>query len=165
MKKISLFYYSHHGNTRFLANHIADALGTVPKELSLKEEIPVKEFVRFLRETSLEEKKQRLILEDSPRIDESWDLIIVGSPVWAHTAAPEILGLLLNYLPRKIPIAVFYSHGGKPEGFLKEIRAMVPDNPVISHCGFQSPLMSTDVAGKRVREWIQECVAGYLYEK
>jgi hypothetical protein len=159
MKKFSIVYTSYKGNTRFIAQQIADSIGGTLVEIQLKRDIPAGEFVQFIRGHTYEQRKGRLILMDHPLPDKSVDLIFLGTPVWAHTASPAVQGYLLNNLPAKIPIAFFYCHGGKPEGILDEVEMMVPTNPLISHCGFQSPLMhESESAAAKAKEWARDCV-------
>ncbi|ADN35405.1 conserved hypothetical protein [Methanolacinia petrolearia DSM 11571] len=157
---IKILYNSYKGNTEFIAKCIGNKLGIAPSNISLKDIIPVKEFVSLINENSLEKRKERLILNNELQIENDTEMLFIGTPVWAHVPSPEVQGLLLNYLPNNVPIAVFYCHGGKPEGIIEEIEKMAPDNPIISSCDFRSPLMYyKNDSAKRAEKWAEETIS------
>ena len=89
MNKI-VVYYSMLGNTDYVAEKIADKTGADLLRIDPVKAYPDKGFMKFYRggkSAVMAQKPQLLPYEFHP---ERYDLIILGSPVWASTFSPPI---------------------------------------------------------------------------
>ncbi|HQP91981.1 MAG TPA: flavodoxin, partial [Candidatus Omnitrophota bacterium] len=87
MKKLIVFY-SLDGNTRFIARAIAESTGADMMELQPRVQPELKGFMKYLwggRQVFMKEKPQLLSFQKNPQ---DYDLIFIGTPVWAFTYAP-----------------------------------------------------------------------------
>ena len=111
MKKVLVLYYSFEGNTKKVAEVLASTLGAQIEEIKPVEELKSKGFSKFIWGGS------QVVMGKKPEIVEiksdlsEYDLIFVGSPIWAGTYAPPIKTLLEDKLENK-KIAYFYTHDG-----------------------------------------------------
>jgi len=114
LMKVCIIYHSETGNTRHVAQHIASACGA-------ERLIEVLDCARYNRLTRFLSQCSRARREDLTPIDPSnidvtdYDLIVLGSPVWAFKPTPPIhaaINALTGHTGK--PVIGFFTHGGKP---------------------------------------------------
>ena len=84
-----------------------------------------------------------------------YDLIIVGTPVWAGRPTPAITSYLKrNDLSGK-KMAVFLTQGGKKTQVkaIDQTKALMPNSNFISELSMVNPLANKEDSEKRVIEW------------
>lgn len=114
--KALVVYYSHSGNTRRLAEQIAQESGGVLLELVPQNPYPaayralVTQATRELREGVLPALSGEL-----PKID-GFDVVFIGTPNWCGTAAPPVFTYLSQTDLRGRRVAPFCTHGGGAQG-------------------------------------------------
>jgi len=109
--KILVVFYSLTGNTKEIANAIADAVGAEQLEIKTKRRID-KGFMRYFwggRQVMLKETPGLLPFEKDV---ESYDLIFLGTPVWAGNFTPAARSFVEQAKLQKKKIALFATHGG-----------------------------------------------------
>lgn len=141
--KVKIVYYSLEGSTRLISDEISKRLNADVLELKPVKEYPNSGFSKYLwggRSVITKEKPQ---LETYSNSIEDYDLIIIGTPIWAGTFAPPIRTYLTeNDLSGK-KIAFFVCHGGGGEGrCFKEFEAMQPNCELISTIALVEPIKS-----------------------
>lgn len=115
MKTIIVFY-SLTGNTKKIADTIADATAGEVLEIKLKNEIPASGFWKYFlggRQMMIKELPELLPLDKKPK---NYDLIFLGTPVWGSNFASAIRSFLAKEKLRNKKIALFCSHGGDDPG-------------------------------------------------
>ena len=86
-------------------------------------------------------------------IDE-YDLIIVGSPVWAGKIAPAIRTFLVRNSSSDKQLAFFVSIGGdKPEKTFTNLKKTLELEPIIDGLGVTQPLEKKAEAETKITEW------------
>ena len=113
--KVGLFYYSKTGNTEKIASMIEEKIKENKVNIEMIEIQPVKH-PSFLRGgyTAFREKELPIINTDLNM--KPYDLLIVGSPIWAGKPAPFIKAFLKNATEIKgKKIAFFFTCAGDPE--------------------------------------------------
>lgn len=126
--KILIIYYSRTGNTKRIAQELATLL---PADIEkIIESEPREGFINWLRAgKDAMQKKISIIAPIKSNIGE-YDLLIIGSPVWAFTVPPPIRSFLTQYRSEIKRVAFFATMGGRGDkrAFLhmQEICAKMP---------------------------------------
>lgn len=85
---------------------------------------------------------------------EDYDLVIVGSPVWAGKIAPPIRTFLVNNNFSGKQVAFFVSIGGdKPEKTFENLKKTTELEAVIDGLGVTQPLQNMADAEAQITEW------------
>lgn len=112
MKKALIVYYSHSGNTRKIATHIAQQLSG--DLLELQPSNPYPQAYHAVLERAKKEIQEGYLppLQNSMPNLSDYDVIFVGTPNWWGTMAPPLATFLKqnNFSGKKV--AVFCTHGG-----------------------------------------------------
>ena len=94
--KALVTYYSYSGNTDKIAKMFARILET-RGEIHLQRLKPATEIKGFIGQCMAAKKGEKTILEQGVRLDAtSYDLILIGSPVWLFAPTPAINTFLEN---------------------------------------------------------------------
>jgi len=161
--RILTVFYSLEGNCRALAEVVREAVGGEVEALRPEREIPHQGFRRFLIGG-----KMALFGQSCPNHPltaniANYDLIFVGTPVWAWHMSPPVLRFLTetDWTGRKV--ALYDMHGGGPaSGTLKAMRKLVETRggQVVSAADFRD-LREKDPAATRQRaaDWAREAVS------
>jgi flavodoxin len=163
MKKL-IIYYSFDGNTRHIANAIAEEIGAEILELKPKKEVP-RNFMRYVwggRQVTLGSKPE---LEPFLIKPNEYGLIFIGTPVWAFSYAPPLNTFFSENVIYGKNIALFCCHGGMPAKTLEKMRKKLEfkDNKqrnfFMAEADFKEPL-KTDKEGsaKRAKVWARNIV-------
>lgn len=108
--RVLVAFYSRSGNTRRVAHVIAEELrADVEEIIDRRERRGILGYLRAGRDAW----RRRETSIDSPRADPgSYDLVIVGSPVWSGSLTPAIRTYLACYRNALPELAFFITHGG-----------------------------------------------------
>ncbi len=155
MKAIVIFY-SYEGNTKLIAQTIADELGADIEEIKPVKEIQSKGFMKFMwggRQAVMGSKPELKPLEKNL---DKYDLLIIGTPIWAWSPTPPIKTLLEDHIPKR-KMAFFCSHEGGPGKTFEKMRKMAGKGEVISEMDFFAPLKQDKEATlNKVKKWAKK---------
>jgi flavodoxin len=132
--KILVAFYSLTGNTKKLAQAVAVAGGGELMEIRTKNEIPNKGFIKYWVGGRQVMKKELPELAPFGKEPNDYDLIFVGTPVWAGDLVPAVRSFLAQAKLKGKRIALFCAHGG--------------DNPGRAFIGLEKKLAGNDIVGK-----------------
>lgn len=158
-KRILIVYYSYEGNTEFVAESIHKITGGDLLRLEVVSEKEKKGFSKYLWGGSqvIMGKKPEL---KTPKYDiKDYDLVFLGSPIWASSFAPAFNTYLdgLNELTGK-DIALFCCHAGSggTKAF-KKLKGKLEGNTIVSQIEFLDPKKNIDSAelDNQVKAWIE----------
>ena len=120
-KKVLVAYYSRTGNTRKVAKYLANYMNFDIDEIKTDNREGITGYIKSGYESAFQ-KKPRIKFEKNP---EKYDLIIIGTPVWANTVASPIMTYLA--VCKNSNIAAFSTLGGKNPGkTFRDISLRVP---------------------------------------
>ena len=88
--KTAIVYYSMSGNTQLVARRVADALGADVIRIEPEKAYPNKGFRKFLWGGKSAVMGDRPALVPYEFDADKYDLVIIGSPIWASRVAPPI---------------------------------------------------------------------------
>ena len=153
MKKL-IVYYSRTGNTKFVAEKIADQLNADLCEVTDKKNR--KGRLTFLTGgfASLREKLTEI---EVPKPIEDYDFIIVGSPVWAGKITPAIRKFLVtNDFSDKL-VALFVTLGGdKAEKTLKNMKETIMPKLLVGELAITKALEQQEETEEQVTDWCNQ---------
>lgn len=151
MKSI-VIYYSLEGNTRTVAETLATHLSADLLEIKPTKEIDCRKRSKYLWGGRQAIMKTKPIVEPYTFYVKNYDLIVLGSPVWALTYAPPLRTFLSENEIKKKLIILFCTHEGAAGSTLKRLKEELKDNRIISSKDFNRAHenYSTDV-----NEWVQ----------
>lgn len=157
MNKIIVVYYSFEGSTKGVAEMLAQHLNADLMEVKPAKELKSKGFSKFIWGGSqvVMGKKPDLI-PFKKNLDE-YDIIFVGTPIWAGTYTPPIKTLLEgNYIEGK-KVAYFYSHeGGHKKAVAKAQAVIEQKNTFIGAKDFKNPKKNMESSSQEARSWAEE---------
>ena len=124
--KTAIVYYSMHGNVRYVAEKVAKELGADLIELKPVKAYPDKGAMQFIWGGSAVTFKKKPDLEPYTFNASEYDLVIIGTPVWAGKPCTAINQYLSDLkTPEKI-IGAFAFAGGSADKCLSILREKLP---------------------------------------
>lgn len=138
--KILVVYYSLDGNTKLIAESIAETVSADILELR-----PVKEITRNNILKIFSGGKQA-ITKAEPELHpfnlkpEDYDVIFLGTPVWAWTYAPALRTFFRQVKLKDKKVALFCCHGGGPRNFFEKFEEAVEGNTILGKVEFKDPI-------------------------
>lgn len=138
--KALIIYYSLEGNVKLLSETIANEIGADILSLKLKQEIKAGSFMKYFWGG------KQVVMKETPELESinlniaDYDLIILGTPVWASNYAPAIRSFLFNHEIINKKVALFCSHESGPGKTLINLQDALPNNIIIKTIDFFAPL-------------------------
>ena len=128
--KSLVVYYTRTGNSRFVAETIAAEIGAdVEEVIDMKKRSGVFGYLSGGKDARQGKETQ---IAPTKKFLADYDLIIVGTPIWAGRTTPAITTYLKkNNLSGK-KVAVFFTQGGKKPQGIEQIKALMPNSECIS---------------------------------
>lgn len=138
--KCLVVYYSFEGNTRWLANAISREIKAEMLEIKPVKEIKAKGFMKYFwggRQVMM--KKMPLLEPFNIELD-GFDMIFLGSPVWAYNCAPPMRTFSRKYLMKGKKVVLFCSHEGGPGKIFTRWEKMLSGVKVVGRFDTFAPL-------------------------
>jgi flavodoxin len=154
--KSLVVYYTRSGNARFVAETIAAEIGSdVEEVIDMKKRSGVLGYLSGGKDARQGKETQIAPSKKSPA---DYDLIIVGTPIWAARPTPAVTTYLKkNNLSGK-KVAVFFTQGGKKPQGIEQIKALMPNSEHIAELTLVSPLKSKEESEKQIIEWCKTLI-------
>ncbi|MGA1820844.1 MAG: flavodoxin family protein [Thermoplasmatota archaeon] len=127
MKKLVVFY-SNEGNTRLLAEDIAISIGADIMEIKPEKDFKPKGFMRYFLGGWQAIRGFKPPLKPLHRNPEEYEVIFVGTPIWAGRQTPAIKTFLEDHLPEGKKVAFFCTHTGGAGSALQNMRSISPES-------------------------------------
>ena len=155
--KSLIVYYSRTGNTRFVAETVAAEIGAdVEEVVDLKKRSGP---IGYLSGGSEARRGKETQIAPTKKSPAQYDLIIVGTPVWASRPSPAILTYLKkNDLSGK-KVAVFFTQGGKKPSGIDQTKALMPNSECVGELSLTNPLENKVESERQIVEWCKTLIA------
>jgi flavodoxin len=155
--KTLVVYYSRTGNARFVAETIAAEVGAdIEEVIDLKKRSGA---FGFLSGGSDARRGKETKIAPTTKSPAGYDLIIVGTPVWAGRPSPAIRTYLKkNDLSGK-KVAVFFAQGGKKPRAIEQTKALMPNSNCLGELSVTNALASKQESEKQITEWCKTFTA------
>jgi flavodoxin len=158
--RIGVIYYSFEGNTRMVAQMIAAQTGADLLELKPQKELATHGFLKYFwggKQAVLKEKPSLAPLERNPG---EYDLIFLGTPVWAFTYAPPLHTFLAEYPLHNKQIALFCCDEGSRGKTFANLRGALPESKILGELELVSPLRKDrEQIEKQVKTWVKQILS------
>lgn len=157
-KKVLIVYYSFEGNCDWVAKQIQEFTGGDLLELKPVNEKKPTGFSKFLwggRQVIMGEKPE---LEKITVDFDSYDLIILGTPVWAWSPTPVVKSFLDQKQFRNWKMALFCCHGGGKGKTLEKLKNRLSGNEIIGEIDFWEPVKKNKQAEtqEKIKNWLNK---------
>ena len=155
-KHILIVYFSHKGNTQKLANYIHKKVGGNIVEIQMLS--PYSTDNKSCEDQVLKEQEDDYRPDIKTKVDdiESYDVILIGSPIWWFEVAPPVKTFLENVNLSGKEVGLFTTH----EWFFGVGKS---DDNIIELCPKSIILKSITIEGAKV-DYSQNEVLDWLYE-
>ena len=157
--KSLIVYYSLEGNTKFIAEEIAREIDCDVIQLKLQKELPSKGFMKYLLGG------KQVVFNEKPALEpfniniDNYDLIIMGTPVWAGKFASAFNTFFSKISLKNKKIVLFCCYGGNEGKTFDSFKRKLEGNKVLGQMGFRDPLKKDREENiKKAREWIRQFV-------
>ena len=158
MKPLIVFY-SFEGNTKLIAEKIAQTVDAEALELKPQKEIRTKGFMKYFwgGKQVLTKVKPELFPLDINFDD--YDFIFIGTPVWAGSYTPALNSFFNDNKFSNKKIALFCCHGGKKGKVFKKMKYVLEGNEIISEIDFRDPKKkNTEFQLQKAEDWTKEII-------
>ena len=152
-------YFSLDGNTRFIAENIA--LETGADILEIRTIVPYRSRSPFMAIKGYLQIATRFM----PRLrffgsnPNSYDMIFIGSPVWAGTYSPAVSSFLRKVDLKDKKVAVFCCHSGRVGKILEKMKERLTCSDIVGEKSFYKPLTFEKVRNAHIaRGWAAEII-------
>jgi len=154
--KTLVIFYSFEGNTKLIAENIAKTIDADILELKPKNEIKTKGFMKYVwggKAAMMKEKPELIPLDKNI---EEYDMLFVGTPVWAWSYAPPLNTFFSTQSIANKKIALFCCHGGVKGKIFDKMKQALADNEILGQIDFQDPLKrETIVSIQKAKDWAE----------
>ena len=143
--KTAVIYYSYDGNCGLIAELLKTALKADVFEIKTVDRKRREGFFKILWGGAQVVFKKKPALQPLPAEIDSYDLLVLGTPVWAGSPAPAMVSFLCeknNSGEKKISgkkIALFCCHGGGMGEVFNKFKALLPGNTFAGEIDFKEP--------------------------
>jgi flavodoxin len=151
MAKILVVYYSFEGNTKLIADSIADAVGADRLRLEVVKEQKSHGFIKYLwggRQVVMKSKPE--LKQPIEKNAADYDVVFIGTPVWAYSYSPALRTYFSAVKLSGKKIALFCSCGGDRRKTFEHMRAQLPNNDILGEFEAVDPL-NHDPDGQKQR--------------
>lgn len=157
--KIITLYYTHNGITGLLAEAIREEVGGDLLKIELSEVGNAESSMIYAWQNEMIfVTENSLIRQDKIQLDD-YDLIFIGTPVWAAQISPQIEALINSVDFTNKKIAVFITHEGLKGSIEDKFREKLVNSKIV---GIKDFLISSNVDRKliafRLKEWSREII-------
>lgn len=155
--KTLIIYYSLDGNTKFLAESMAQVVGADVFEIKTVKDLG-KGFMKYIwggKQVMMKEKPAILPFD---RNLSDYEMIIIGSPVWASTFAPPLSTFLEGNKVSSKKVALFCSFAGDAGKTFENFKSALKDNQIVGEIGLMNPLKNREDSTKKVQDWINNII-------
>lgn len=137
MSKILIVYYSLTGSTRFIAETLKDSMGADLLELKPLKELNPDSGTKFMWGGAQATMKKKPKLEPIEYDPLEYDLVVIGTPVWAWTFNPSIRSFLTMFDLTEKKVALWTCSAGSGNKAMVRFKKALKGSDVIGHIQFQ----------------------------
>ena len=153
-RKTLIVYYSWSGNTRLVAEQLAEKTGAGLFKLETAKTYPPSQkdidatVNRELESGNLPE------LKAWPGKLSSYDLVLLGGPVWMYTVATPVMRFLSETDFVGAMLAPFCTHQGGPGHYFAHFRQQARNARLLEGIDFYSPAKNRETTARKMDEWL-----------
>ena len=155
--KSLVVYYSRTGNARFVAQTVAAQIGAdIEEVVDLKKRSGPLGFISGGRDASRGKETE---IASSTKSPADYDLIIIGTPIWAGHPTPAITTYLKKTDLSGKKVAVFFVQGGKKPQGIEQIKSLIPGSNYVGELSVIDALKNKAESEKQIEDWCETLTA------
>lgn len=154
--KVLIVYYSYTGNTEKLANSIKEK--TNADIVEIEPVVPYSDDYDTVVDEAKEEENEDFKPEIKTKVDnlDSYDLILIGSPLWWYQIAPPVKTFLAQHDLSNKKTALFITHGGSGLAQSEDnIKDLCPNSNILKSIAINGDDIATSDTDKEVNAWLK----------
>jgi flavodoxin len=140
MSKILVVYYSLTGNTKMIADTIQETLNSDILALKPIKELKADSSMKYMWGGAQATMKIKPKLEGFSINPLDYDLVFIGTPVWAWTLSPPIRTFLSQFDFRGKKVALWVCAGGNGIKAMERFKITVKGSIILGDICFQEPI-------------------------
>jgi len=149
--KSLVVYYSRTGNTKFVAEEITAELGADIEEIvDLKSRGGKLGWFSASRDGS---GNRSTSIAEIKRTPGDYDLIVVGTPVWAWSPCAAIRTYFAKNDLSEKNVALFFTVDNNPRGAVEKTKKLIPNSNLIGDIVLIKPQMDKEKTKNEIYEW------------
>lgn len=150
MRKL-VVYYSLEGHVKELAEALSEETGADIIRVQPKDDVPVTGFFRYLKGGGQVVRKKEPEIYPLSLDPAEYDLLFIGSPVWAGGYAPALRTLFAQINLKGKKAALFVSHRGGKGTALQQLADSLEGNEIVGQVDFVEKNQDSNVT--EIRQW------------
>jgi flavodoxin len=159
MMKVLVLYYSYEGNTKLIADRIASELKADRLRLHPVIERENKGFSKYIWGGAQVLMRQKPDLQPLDKNPDDYDILFVGTPVWAWTYCPAIRSVFENGTLSGKKIYFFCTHEGGLRGVIdKCVRLVEKNNQLLGIKDFMNVKTHPEEQLESASQWVKSLV-------
>jgi flavodoxin len=149
--KSLVVYYTRTGNAKFVAETIAAELGSdIEEVVDLKKRAGKIGWMTAGKDATQEKQTQ---IGPTTRVPQDYDLIILGTPIWAWKPTPAIRTYIAkNDLSGK-NVALFFTMDSNLKQAVEKTKALIPNATFVGEIAIPRALDKKDETEKQIADW------------
>jgi flavodoxin len=152
--KSLVVYYTRTGKTKVVAETVAAELGADLEEIvDLKKREGKLGWIMAGKDASQKNQTEIAPLKRAPC---DYDLIVLGTPIWAWSPAPAIRTYITRNPLESKKVAVFYTFDNDPKAASQKIRDLLPNIEVVGELGLKDPSKDKAETERKIAEWCSQ---------
>ncbi len=157
MAKILVVYYSLTGNTKFIAKHIGNELNADIEEIKPINDLDPESGSKYFWGGMKATMKIKPKLEELKYNPLEYDLVVIGTPVWAWTLSPPIRSYCSEFNLEGKKVALFTSSSGNGIKAMSRFKEFMEKSNILGEYRFKDPLTTnTEEAKTQASAWTRE---------
>lgn len=148
--KTGIIYFSLEGNTKYVAEKIAKEINADLIRLVPEKEYPKGKFAKYFW------CGKSALFKESPKLKnydfdpDLYDLLLLGTPIWAGTFAPPLRTFLREHKIMGKQVSIFVTcSGGSAEKSFSQIEKEISENNIISKIKIVDPLQNLSLEDEK----------------
>ncbi len=158
MPNVLVVYYSLEGTTRHVAESMAETTNADLLALRPRQEVPPQSLLKYPIGGFQALTKQKPALHPLERDPQDYDLLFVGTPVWAGQYTPAVRSFFAQTDLQDKAVALFCTHRGGLGRTLGAMRAELTGNRILGEQDFAQPIEKGE---PQPAPWAREMLARY----
>ena len=159
--KTLIVYYSYDGSSALIAGLLKEFLGAETLELKTVDEKRRRGISLIFWGGFQAVKGKKAALKPYSVKPEDYDLIILGSPVWAGAPAPALNTFIAETDFSNKKLALYCTHGGGMRKFFDTLKSRIKNGVIAGEVDFQDVKKTPpEVLRQNVKDWAERISAG-----
>ena len=155
--KTAIIYYSYDGNCAFAAQIMKDATKADVFEIKTVDSKRRNGFLKIVWGGMQVVLKKKPAIHPLPVNTDAYDLVVLGTPVWAGSPAPAMVSFLDGKKITGKKIALFCCHGGGKGTIFEKFRALLPGNNFVGELDLQQPARKERAVSEQlIKDWVKK---------